>query len=645
MGGIYGTVGTSPAAPEDVTRMSRALAHRGAEECLYRNASVALGCVRLPVRNLHGGKQPISNEDGTIWAVTDGAIYNSKSLSETLENGGHVFRTRADVEVIIHLYEEFGPDCVHELRGMFAFALWDESQQQLLLARDHLGQKSLYFSQTDDALYFASEVKAINAVRRGAPEIDFESLYHYLSTRFVPSPGTMVRGISKLPPGHYLMYAGGTARTVRYWRPKFHEKIAQSDAALIDGLSEKLQETVSTHLVADVPVGAFLSGGLDSSLIVAKMANALERPFPTFSLGVANSEFNELPYARLVSKRFGTEHHEAYAETDLISLLPSIIWHMDEPSDPVAGTKYVASRLAAQDAKVVLGGDGGDELFAGFDRYRGVRYAGYYARVPSVLRNQLIGPLLDRIPSTFGYENLAQKAQWIGRLARVADEGERFAEGVAFFRFNRDAKRAILSDAVWDKVRHLSTRNLLKQTFSECESTELVEKMLYTDYTMRLPEHSLMLTDRMGMAHGVEVRSPLVDKELVEYVAAFPLRLKIRGNRSKYAERILGQRELPASIAARRKQGFRLPLAAWFGRELYPLLSSLFSQSQLVAGGILRQDAALRLLEEHRQRRADHHVRLWMLLNLEIWYRLVIEQRSREDVDVWIQDHLRSPPI
>jgi asparagine synthase (glutamine-hydrolysing) len=612
--------------------MSVSLAHRGPDEGLHTNGSIAIGCHRFTAKTPSDHKQPVSNEDGSIWAVADCEIYNSRSLRGRLEDGGRAFRTGTEVEAIVHLYEELGPDCVKELRGMFAFALWDDRRQLLLLARDHLGQKPLFFSQTREAVYFASEVKAIIAARGSRPEVDLESLYHYLSMRFVPAPGTMVRGIGKLPPGHFLTYSNGLVQRVRYWRPNFEEKLEESEAAFIEGLSSKLEETVSIHLRADVPVGAFLSGGLDSSLIVAKMAKVLKEPFPTFSVGVAESDFNELPYARLVSDTFRTKQYETQAETDLISLLPTIIWHLDEPSDPVAGSKYVVSRLAAPHAKVVLGGDGGDELFAGFDRYRGVRYAGYYAHVPSLLRDGLIAPLIDRIPSTFGYENLAQKVQWMNRLARIGDVGERFAAGVAFFRFNRDEKGAVLSDAAWEEVQHLRSHRLLTDVFAECGADDIIEKMLYTDYTMRLPEHSLMLSDRMGMAHGVQVRSPLVDKDLVEYVAAFPLRLKVRGNRSKYAERKLAERELPELIVRRRKQGFRLPLAAWFGRELYQPLSSLFSRSRMVRDGILRRDTALRLLEEHRQRRADHHVRLWMLLNLELWYQLVIEQHSPDDV-------------
>jgi asparagine synthase (glutamine-hydrolysing) len=606
--------------------MSQALAHRGPDdEGVYINNEIGMGCRRLGVLDLQGGRQPLSNEDESIWIVHNGEIYNYAQLRRLLESKGHVFRTQTDTEVIVHLYEEFGERCVEKLRGMFAFVLWDKNKHRLLLARDRLGQKPLFYAQVGCEFVFASEIKAIVSILPAAPEIDYESLQHYLSLRFIPAPGTMLHQIKKLPPAHVLVYENGSAAISRYWQLSFRNKLRLAEPDLIEGLREKLRETVASHLVGDVPVGAFLSGGLDSSIIVAMMAKSLAGPFPTFSVGVEDTEFNELPYAREVSRRCGTKQVETCAKLDLIGLLPHMVWSLDEPSDVVGASKYLASELASTQVKVVFGGDGGDELFAGFDRYSGVSLVEHYARIPQFLRQLLFNPVISRIPASFRYESIAEKLRWVRQVSALPSVAQRFAEAVFFFRFNHADKQALLTEHIWQRVGHIDSSDLIVNLIANSEADDPIDQMVYTDYMMRLPEHSLMLTDRLGMAHGVEVRSPLVDHELVEYVARFPIRLKVRGRQRKYAQRRVAEQELPAVIAKRKKRGFRLPLASWFGNELYPFLHCFLSSSQCVQDGILRRDTVLRLLEEHRNRRIDHHIRLWMLLNLEIWYRLVVQ--------------------
>jgi asparagine synthase (glutamine-hydrolysing) len=321
-----------------------------------------------------------------------------------------------------------------------------------------------------------------------------------------------------------------------------------------------------------------------------------------------------------------------------------MIWCLDEPSDPVAASKYLASRLASTKVKVVLGGDGGDELFAGFDRYFGVNYVAYYARIPESVRRNFLGPLFWQIPASFGYESIAQKLQWVHQVSALPDVAQRFAEAVFFFRFNHAKKQALLGDCIWREVGEIDSSNLLVKEFAACDADSPIERMAYTDYMMRLPEHSLMLTDRLSMAHGLEVRSPLVDHELVEYVAAFPAHLKIHGRQRKYIQRKVAERELPPIITKRKKRGFRFPLASWFGNELHPFLERFLTDSGFVHEGLFRKDCVSRLLEEHRNRRVDHHVRLWMLLNLDhhvrlwmllnlqIWYTLVIQRQSPAEV-------------
>jgi asparagine synthase (glutamine-hydrolysing) len=626
MAGIYGKVSTDGVTEQELSRMSRALAHRGPDdEGVYIHNEIGMGCRRLSVRDPQGGRQPISNEDESIWVVHNGEIYNYAQLRKSLEHKGHVFRTQTDTEVIVHLYEEFGERCPEKLRGMFAFALWDKNRHRLILARDHLGQKPLFYSQVGGQLVFASEVKAIVSAQSTLSDIDYESLQHYLSLRFIPAPGTMLRQIKKLPPAHVLVYEDGSTSLSRYWDLSFRKKLPSTEAELIEGLREKLRETVASHVISDVPVGAFLSGGLDSSIIVAMMAKSLSPQFPTFSVGVEDTEFNELPYAREVSRYCGTKQVETCAKVDIIGLLPHLIWSLDEPSDVVGASKYLASQLASTQVKVVLGGDGGDELFAGFDRYSAVSLVDYYARIPQFVRQIFFNPIISRIPASFRYESIAEKLRWVRQVSALPSVAERFAEAVCFFRFNHGDKHALLSDRVWQEVSHIDSSDLIVNLIASSQADDPIDQMVYTDYMMRLPEHSLMLTDRLGMAHGVEVRSPLVDHELVEYVARFPVRMKIRGKQRKYAQRKVAERELPAVIADRKKRGFRLPLASWFGNELYPFLHRFRSESQCVREGILRKDTVLRLLEEHRDRHIDHHVRLWMLLSLEVWFRLVIQ--------------------
>jgi asparagine synthase (glutamine-hydrolysing) len=379
---------------------------------------------------------------------------------------------------------------------------------------------------------------------------------------------------------------------------------------------------------------------MDSSMIVAIMAQDLKADFQTFAIGVSAQDFNELPYARAVADFHHTHHVEACVEADLIAQLPDMIWHLDEPSDPIAACQYHAAALAAQHVKVVLGGDGGDELFAGFDRYLGIGYVDQYARIPSVVRRALIGTLLERLPEGFGYKSLSQKLRWAQQLAALPTVAERYAAATLFFRFNHQEKEALFGTELWREVGSLDSAQIIVEPFNRAPATDVVERMLYADYHTRLPEHSLMLTDRMTMAHGLELRSPFLDHELVSTLASYPRKLKIKGRQLKYILRRLGQDYLPAQILERDKQGFMFPVAYWFRNELYPFLQTYLPESYFVKEGLFRQDVVTHLLEEHRHNHTDHHVRLWMLLNLAVWHDLYIAQQSRETVRANLTRHL-----
>ena len=613
--------------------MLAAIAHRGPDdEGVFARGPVGLGNRRLSIIDLEGGHQPLSNEDGTIWVAFNGEIYNFPDLRRELVAKGHVFKTGSDTEVIVHLYEEWGDGCVTRLRGMFAFALWDDRRQKLLLARDHLGQKPLFYAKVGETLLFASEIKGILAAGRLNPEIDFEALHHYLSLRFIPPPQTMLQQIRKLPPAHILVYEAGRITLTNYWDISFREKLALTDREYLDRLREQLREVVGAHLISDVPVGAFLSGGMDSSMVVAIMAQDLGADFQTFAVGVEEQDFNELPYARVVADHHHTRHVEACVRSNLIQTLPDMIWHLDEPSDPIAACQYHAAELAGRHVKVVLGGDGGDELFGGFDRYLGVGYAGAYARIPAFLRRTVIGGVLERLPEGFSYKSFSQKARWMQQLAELPTIGERYAEATCFFRFTHRQKEELFGPELWRRVGRINSADVIVEQYDRAPADDPIDRMLYADYKTRLPEHSLMLTDRLTMAHGLELRSPFLDHELVGLMASYPRKQKIKGRELKSILRKLGREYLPPEIVKREKHGFMFPVAYWFRGELYPFVRDYLANSHFVTEGIFRQEVVTRLVEEHRQNRVDHHVRLWMLLNLAVWHELYINGRERDDV-------------
>ena len=639
MCGICGKYSPYGVKIEELNSMLDRIVHRGPDDSgCYVNASIGLGSRRLSIIDLHSGKQPISNEDGTVWIVYNGEMYNFPQLRPQLESKGHIFRTNSDTEAIVHLYEEMGERCVEQLSGMFAFALWDERQQKLLLARDRIGQKPLFYSQEGPDFLFGSEIKAILALRERTPELNPLAMHDYLSMRFIPPPHTIFKSIHKLPPAHTLVFHNGQITLRRYWQLSFREKLTLSEAEILEALGAKLKCTVDSHMLSDVPVGAFLSGGLDSSMIVAVLARDLGLKPQTFSIGVEESDFDELPYARMVADEYGTQHVEERVSANLIQSLPDMIWHLDEPSDPIAACMFQAARLASKHVKVVLGGDGGDELFAGFDRYVGARYINMYSLMPLTLRQNLMGPMLERLPDSFTYKSLTQKLRWVHHLSLQATAAEQYAEATCYFRFSHAGKHALYSDHLWKELGERNSTVAITEPFNHEEGADLLDRMLYTDFVTRLPEHSLVLTDRMCMAHGLEARSPFLDHELVEFLAKVPAKIKVQNNQPKHLMRKLAANYLPAPILQREKQGFMLPIAYWFRRDLFPLLSWLLEDSYFVKEGWFKKETILRLLDEHRNNRYDHHVRLWMLLTLELWHQLYVQGIEQEALTNKLQE-------
>jgi asparagine synthase (glutamine-hydrolysing) len=633
MCGIAGILSPDPSRPVAMERMLKALEHRGPDgEGAFHDPLVSLGHRRLSIIDLEGGKQPLCNVERTIWLVCNGEIYNYRELRRGLESDGHRFLTHSDCEVIIGLYERHGEKLLDHLRGMFAFVLWDTKQRKLLVARDHLGQKPLYYRYENGEFACASEIKALLAYDLRPPRMNLAALDQYLALRLIDAPLSMFEGVQKLPPGHLLtMNAGESPSIRRYWRLDRTQKLAGSENALLDELEMRVEEALRLHLESDVPVGAFLSGGMDSSLLVGMLCRRLGvQRLPTFTIGLDYRRFDEAPAARAVAQLFGTQHHEDRVSPDMIALLPDLITALDEPSDPLSLCTWWLAKFARQHVKVVIGGDGGDELFGGYDRYYGNMYAAHYGRVPAALRRKVLAPAMSLIPESGWYKSVGHQLRWLHHLS-FHKGGDRYAASLSYFYFDRDRRRGLLGPAARPAWDSLDAEAAIRVPYDETQGSEL-DRMLQADSLVRLPNHPVMITDRICMAHGLEARSPFMDHELAQFAARLPDNLKVRGGTLRYIQRKLAGRYLPAQILDRPKQGFSSALPYLLQTQYARLYDSSLSNSRLVADGYLDGGRITALVEEHMARRADHSNRLWLLINAELWYRLTIKGESKADL-------------
>jgi asparagine synthase (glutamine-hydrolysing) len=632
--GIAGIVAPGAEKAAVVRRMLDALAHRGPDdEAVEQDDGAALGFRRLAIIDLKGGRQPLTTADGSTWLVCNGEIYNHGELRTRLEAGGYRFLTHSDCEVILALYERYGDKLLDHVRGMFSFALWDSRARRLLAARDHLGQKPFYYANTPRGFAFASEIKALLAFDPSLRRMNLEALDQYLALRLIAPPHSMFRGIHKLPPGHLLVLEDGQRDpTIRpYWDLDFEPKLEASEDQLVDELEERVDEALRLHTVSDVPVGALLSGGLDSSLLVAMLAKRVGlKHLPTFTIGIPHERFDEAPHARAVSRLFDTEHHEHTLAPKLLSFLPDVVHHLDEPSDPLSLCAWHVSALARDRVKVVIGGDGGDELFGGYDRYYGNLYAENYSRVPAAIRRRVLGPVLPLFPETGWYKSAGHQLRWLHRLSFLKG-GERYAASLSYFYFDAEQRRSLLTADALAELRNADAEAAIREPFERARG-DLVDRMLYADAKIRLPDHPAMITDRMSMAHGLEARSPFMDHRLAGFAARLHSTLKIRGRSLRIVQRRLAARYLPKAILSRPKQGFASALPYILRKEYRQLYERFLVDSTLVDEGIVRADAIQNLLATHLAGRADHGHRLWLLINAEMWHRLMIRGESRDSL-------------
>ncbi|MEM7044678.1 MAG: asparagine synthase (glutamine-hydrolyzing) [Pseudomonadota bacterium] len=648
MCGIAGQIGSRLLDESAMRAVTGTLAHRGPDGFDHiRREKAWLGHRRLSIIDLEGGRQPIGNEDGTVWIVCNGEIYNYRDLRPGLIEKGHQFKTESDCEVVLHLYEEEGEDCLQKLRGMFAFAIWDELKQRLFCARDRLGQKPFYYARSGDGLIFASEIKALLKADPSLRQMNPEAFDEYMTLRLIGAPKSMFQGIEKLPPGHSMTYAvGGTCEVHRYWDLDYEPKSRVSQADLLEELEERLVETLKYHLVSDVPVGAFMSGGLDSTLLVAltkkhKLADDLQ----TFTIGLPYDQYDEAPTARLVAETFGTSHREETITPSLLTELPRLVATLDEPSDSLAICMDKIAALASRHVKVVFGGDGGDELFGGYDRYYGNRIAGHYAYIPGIVRSGIIRPLIEKIPDGKWYKSVGHQLKWLDRLADTNPASARYLESLGYFYMRRSFRNDLYADALNDQLAKSDPGRVMKDAFERVPARHLTDKMLYADAHMRLPDHPVMISDRMTMAHGLEVRSPFMDHELVKFVAKAPASMKVKGRTLRHLQVELCKRVLPAEVMGRKKQGFSSALTYMLKDELSFLQDHFLKAATLASDGLLNQPAIDRMLDEHNAGAADHGHRLWLLLNSEVWHRYFIREESVDDLTGEIADATRGVEI
>ncbi len=624
MCGITGYVGLDN---KDLLKvMCNSLIHRGPDHGGYYTASgVGLAMRRLAIIDLKDGNQPMSNETGNIWVVFNGEIYNYTELRDDLIKRGHVFASNSDTETIVHLYEDYGLDFVQHLRGMFGIAIWDVKKERLVLARDRIGEKPLYYAHQGEQLFFGSEIKA---VLQAIPNrtVNSQAVCNYLAASYVGGERTFYNEVSKLPPGHLLVLDRNNEVNIKqYWQ---HDPFKKSDLSFADAFTEldhRLDEVTHLCLKSDVEVGAFLSGGVDSSVIVALMRKHKAR-VKTFSVGYRGQTegFNELSYAKRVADHLGTEHHELILDAQSsMDLLPKIIWHYDEPhGEPTSVLVYLLCEFVSKQVKVALSGTGGDEVFYGYPRHAGIKYLEYYHRLPGFLRKQVIERVLDKWPESTNGSRIAKRAKRFITGGDLPPE-EAYLSWVSLL--HKDVRDGLISDRTRIGAEDPTGESYLRQYLGTMAGGSLYDRVTSLDVGGYLAEYQLTYMDRMSMAHSLEVRAPLCDYDLIEFATSLPKDYRLKGARSKHILKDVAMQWLPHDIVNRKKMGFDSPIGQWFKNELKTFLNEFLSYEHVERSGLLDGEKVRQLVGEHLSGRRDYSLQLWSIISLEAWYRMYIE--------------------
>jgi len=606
--------------------MGAAMTHRGPDgEGVWVNGNVGLAHRRLAIIDLSAAaSQPMCNEDGSVWITFNGEIYNFQELRKELEEQGHSFRTHSDTEAIIHAYEEYGRGCLEKLRGMFAFAIWDVRSRTLFLARDRVGKKPLFYFHGADRFLFASEIKALLTDSTIPRQPDPIAIDHFLALGYVPGPRTAFLGIRKLPPAHWLEVRNGQVETGRYWKLRYtpKRKISMEDA--ISELHWRLAEAVRLRLVSDVPLGAFLSGGVDSSAVVIHMAEAMNRPVRTFSVGFGDATFDERLFARQVAERYGTDHTELVVESPVTDILTRLVWHYDEPfGDSSAVPSYAIAELTRQYVTVVLNGDGADETFAGYDWYKMDRWIQRGEIAPLKLR-QCFAKLMKRFPLN------GNKTGPLWKIARLAEvlalpSSRRYAQWIEHF--GPEARRQMYTGAFAETVKHSDPDTLFASAFAQSDAKDWLDTMLDADVSLYLADDLLVKMDRATMSHSLEARSPFLDHVLMEFVASLPVAFKQAWGQKKRILKAALRRRVPDALLDRPKMGFSVPLAEWFRSDLRDMVHDVLLSVRAAERGYFDRPEVTKLLDDHSSG-IDHGTRLWDLLMLELWHQKFIDSSA-----------------
>jgi asparagine synthase (glutamine-hydrolysing) len=632
MCGICGVVGQ--ADEQLVKKMLAAIAHRGPDdEGVYvadaaNGARVGLGHRRLSIIDLSAaGHEPMSDASGEIWLTYNGEIYNFKEIRKDLEKRGHKFKSDSDAEVIIYAYREWGLNALALLNGIFAFAIWDRRDNSLLVARDRLGVKPLYFADTPAGFAFASEIKALLTIPNFKREVDLEALDQYLSFLWTPDPKTIFRGVQKLPPGHFLIYKNGRAEVRQYWDVEFNEDDSLTESEWVERVREQIERSTRMQMIADVPLGAFLSGGIDSSTLVALMCGMSEQKVTTYTFGFKSEDLkydileDDVKYAREVGAKFQTDYHEDFFEPQVMELLPKLVYHLDEPvADPAVITSYLICKAAREKLTVLLSGMGGDEVFAGYPRHLAVRLAEAYNLIPSFISRPLVAAMPASVPGKFN--SVFRNTKKLARSANLPLR-ERYLGFGTYFK--EDEKRSLYAGDLSRNAKDFDAYQMHQRYFDKVVDEDFVNQMLYVDLKTFLPCLNLTYTDKTSMANSLEVRVPLLDHELVELAARIPARLKLKGLTRKYILKKAAEAWLPRNIIYRKKAGFSAPLRAWLRRDLRDMVEELLSEANINRRGYFDYAEVRRLIDDNLAGREDNGLKVFQLLMLELWHREFID--------------------